>query len=268
MMTAHPDVLVWGSGYLSTSLNKHLNYEFCAGRNLVDLGQEARTLVILHSRLKRAANEDDINAFVENCRRVLLGGRVKSIIFISSVAVYGYAKINLFDELSPVSTNTPYQFEKMSMERMIARFSNENDIKYYLLRVSNLFGSDGARIEPNRGFFHFLKKAVFENKTMTVNHGGRQYINFINVYDVCDAIRRCVDGKIASGIYNVASERSVRLSEISKRAEQTFPNLRFQFNDDHLSEINSFISDQKFSEATGVQYQSNFEDEMKKWMVK
>lgn len=262
------NVLVCGSGYLSSALNHEYNYHASAGRSLSKVPAEVRTLIVLNSHLNHNINEDYVNSFVERCKKMLISGRLKRLVFISSVALYGYSKKNISSERSPVLVDTPYQLEKFSMEKMIASFCEDNNIRYHLLRVSNLFGSVGLNIEPNRGFFYFLKKAAMKNEVIKVDHGGRQFINFIHVYDVCDAVRRCVEECIPSGVYNVGSTQSVQLLEITKFARKIFSDLSFQFTDDGISEINSFISSQKYYDVTGVNYQVNYEYEIREWMKK
>lgn len=262
------NVLICGSGYLSSALNYKHNYHVTAGRDLTNVPTEVRTLIILKSHLKHANNLDYVNSFVEECKKMLNGSKLKRIVFISSVALYGYSAENISSEKSPVFFDTPYQFEKYSMEKMIERFCRENNIKYYLLRVSNLFGSVGFNIEPNRGFFYFLKKAALSNETINVNHGGRQFINFIHVNDVCDAVRRCVEECIPSGVYNVASTQSVQLLDITKFTKSMFPDLSLQSNEDFKTDINSFISSKKLFDVSKVNYQVNYKDEITKWTMK
>lgn len=262
------NLLICGSGYLSSALNHKYNYLASAGRSLFNVPEEVQTLIILNSRLKYANNQDYINSFVSDCKRLLIGRNLKHVVFISSVALYGYSQKDISSEGSPVLIDTPYQLEKFSMEKMIQGFCEDNNITYHLLRVSNLFGSVDLNIAPNRGFFYFLKKATVTNGVVKVNHGGRQFINFIHVYDVCDAVRRCVEECIPSGVYNVASTQSVQLLEITEFAKKMFSDLKFQFVDDGISEINSFISTEKFYEVAGVNYQVNYEDEIREWMMK
>lgn len=67
---------------------------------------------------------------------------VKNIVFSSTAAVYGEAKILPLTEDSPVNPKSPYGETKLAMEKMIAWASASSGIKYAALRYFNACGAN------------------------------------------------------------------------------------------------------------------------------
>lgn len=66
--------------------------------------------------------------------------KLKCIIFISSVAVYGKEVGELIDEKSPLLGDSPYALSKINAENAIVNFGIKNNIKVVILRLPLITG--------------------------------------------------------------------------------------------------------------------------------
>lgn len=266
MITQSPKTEIWGSGYLASALKKKFDYSFHRGRDSFQLGPDVRNLIILHSHVQRTSEVDYLYVLKDRCQKILQTADLDRVIFISSVALYGYSSNKYCDESASIYRNTIYQKEKFMLEKAIVNFCEETGVEYYILRLSNLYGSLDTGIFPNRGFFWALRNAIFERSVMQLNHGGRQLINFIHIDDACDAIFRfnTLQGT-HSGIYNIASTKSSKLLTIVDFSKQLFGDFHLELHEDFTMSVNSHVNTEKIKRVIGTQYTEKWKNELQKW---
>lgn len=117
----------------------------------------------------------------------------QSIVFISSIAVYGLASGNKVPETHPLQATDPYGKSKIEAEKLIASWSEAHQVNYTLLRLPLLVGSDapgnlGAMIKG-------IKKGVY----FGIGESNARK-SMVMAEDVANIIPRAAE---AGGIYNL-----------------------------------------------------------------
>ena len=138
--------------------------------------------------------------------------KLQSIIFISTVAVYGKEVGELIDEESPLLGNTPYALSKIQAEQSIIDFGITNNIKTVVLRLplvsgKNPLGNLSAIIEAiDKGYYFRIGK-------------GEAKKSIIAAADVANLIPELFD---LNGVYNLTDIKHPMISEIDSIIARKF----------------------------------------------
>lgn len=147
-----------------------------------------------------------------NVLRCCVQNKIKKIIFASSAAVYGNHD-GIISEKSTTIPQSPYGKSKLDAEKEIVRYSKENNLKYCILRIFNVYGK--GQNESYAGVISKFLKNIAEEKPLVIYGDGKQTRDFVSVYDVVESIQ-CAILYDNSGIYNIASGTSVSINELAE----------------------------------------------------
>jgi len=137
---------------------------------------------------------------------------LQSIIFISTVAVYGKEVGELIDEKSPLLGNTPYALSKIKAEQSVINFGNKNNIKTVVLRLPLVTGKKplgnlGAMIKAiKKGYYFRIGK-------------GQAKKSIISASDIANLIPELFD---LNGVYNLTDTSHPMISEIDSIIAKKF----------------------------------------------
>jgi nucleoside-diphosphate-sugar epimerase len=152
------------------------------------------------------------------------------LIFFSSREVYGKTLDVESKEKDPLLPTNVYGITKMLGESIVKNSGKNNNLKYIILRLTNVYGPRGNEKGPNK----IIKNAV-KNKKIEI-YGGKQTINFIYIDDVVDLISVLIDkNHISQEIFNVGSKNNLSINDFSKLVEQS---LDFDITIKHISKQN------------------------------
>lgn len=145
---------------------------------------------------------------VNLCKALEKVGAPKSLIFISTVAVYGCEEGELITEDHPLEGTTPYAKSKIMAEEFLQKWCSANNVTLTILRPSLLAGVNapgnlGAMVNGLRKGFYFniaggkVKKSIFmaediANLIPIVSEKG-------GIYNVCDCYQPTF-GEIAASV--------------------------------------------------------------------
>lgn len=118
----------------------------------------------------------------------------KTIVFISSVAVYGKDFGEMINESYPLEGKTPYAKSKILAEKEIISFSEKNNINYFILRLPLISG-----VNPP-GNLGKMMKAIKKGYYFRIGKGLAKK-SIVSSNDVAQLICSLQDNK--SGIYNL-----------------------------------------------------------------
>lgn len=130
--------------------------------------------------------------------------KLKSIIFISTVAVYGKEVGELIDEKSPLLGNTPYALSKIKAEQSIINFGKKNNIKTVVLRLPLVTGKNPL------GNLSSMIKAIKKGYYYRIGKGQAKK-SIISASDIANVIPELFD---LNGIYNITDINHPMISEI------------------------------------------------------
>jgi UDP-glucose 4-epimerase len=124
---------------------------------------------------------------------------IDKFIFISSAAVYKPSnkahKEN--DVLKPIDV---YGLSKKKAEKVVMGFCNKNNIKYTILRLFNVYGSND--LTPH--FIPAILKATKNSKKIKVGNIDT-FRDYIYVEDVTDIIYKIMSEKLKNSVYNIGT---------------------------------------------------------------
>jgi len=159
--------------------------------------------------------EDTINVNLNgtiNVLRCCVQNNIKKIIFASSAAVYGDHD-GMISENSATIPLSPYGKSKLDAEKEIIRYGKENNLKYCILRIFNVYGE--GQNENYAGVISKFAKNISENKPLVIYGDGKQTRDFVSVHDVVESIQCAILSKNSS-TYNIASGTSISVNELAK----------------------------------------------------
>ncbi len=129
-----------------------------------------------------------------------LEGGVRRAVLISSTAVYGVPERHPIHEHDPLVGVGHYGASKIEAERLCATFSRRG-LETVVVRPKTFIG-------PERlGVFEILFDWIREGRRIPILGDGRNRYQLLAVDDLCDAVVRCLDGRVAGEALNVGAAR-------------------------------------------------------------
>lgn len=144
------------------------------------------------------------------CKGLEKIGTPKSLIFISTVAVYGAETGNLIEETHPLEGKSPYAKSKIQAEKFLTEWCRNNNVTLTILRPSLLAG-----INPpgNLGdMIKGIKKGFYFNIA-----GGKVKKSILMAVDIANLIPLVKD---KGGIYNICDTNQPSFGDLSKLIAQ------------------------------------------------
>lgn len=133
-------------------------------------------------------------------------GAPESLLFISSVAVYGLDFGENITEEQPLNGNTPYAESKIQAEEYLTEWCKKNKVKLGIIRPSLIAG-------PNPpGNLENMIKGIKSGKYLSIG-GGNARKSIIMVQDIASLIPLIVK---RGGIFNVCDSEQPTFREIEK----------------------------------------------------
>lgn len=142
---------------------------------------------------------------VNLCKALEKAGTPKTLIFISTVAVYGCEYGELIDETHQLNGDTPYAKSKIMAEKFLTKWCLDNSVRLGILRPSLLAGKNAP---GNLGaMVNGIRKGFYMNIA-----GGKVKKSVLMAEDIARLIP-LLEQK--GGIYNVCDTRQPSFGEIS-----------------------------------------------------
>jgi len=190
--------------------------------------------------LKRL-NIDSLKNLIECC-----DGTNTKIIFASSAAVYGKAKLPHSENLNPAPINKYGQI-KLECEKTLIEESTRKKIKFLILRIFSVYSADDERLLIGK-MFNALK-----NREEVIVKNTHQIRDFIHIEDLIEVIKKVLlSEKTENQIINVGSGIGHKLSEIVELFEK-HSSLKINKETDNFDiGYDSLADTKKLEYATGI----------------
>ncbi|MEM4368594.1 MAG: GDP-mannose 4,6-dehydratase, partial [Candidatus Anstonellales archaeon] len=165
---------------------------------------------MLNPRRSLEINIQGTLSLLESCRKA----DIEHLLFASTSAVYGAAKIIPTPEDSPCFPISNYGASKLACEAYIHAYSYSYGIKASILRLANIFGersTHGVMFD----FFHKIKKNPYE---LEILGDGKQDKSYLYVQDCISAfIYIWKKQKRKYDVFNVGSKEKISVDYIAKK---------------------------------------------------
>ncbi|MFW9920450.1 MAG: NAD-dependent epimerase/dehydratase family protein [Candidatus Thorarchaeota archaeon] len=153
--------------------------------------------------------------------------RIRRLIFISSIAVYGNFLDDFDEQRHPTNPLNPYSISKLAAEKYIQALSNHYNFEYVILRLTNVYGphQELNEIGPLQVFI----SSALRNENFIVFGDGNRTRSYVHIQDVTEAITLALETKQAAGAtLNICGDRSYTILEIARMVLSAFqtPSLR------------------------------------------
>jgi UDP-glucose 4-epimerase len=175
-------------------------------------GEKAFTIVFLAVVNKSVDNS--YSAFLDNVQmawNLVSGARdanVESLVYFSSVDVYGRAPKLPMSETTSLNPDTWYGLSKSTSE-WIVREEVGSKFPTCLLRIPGIFG----RSRNDRSVIGRLIASIRKEGKVYIHGDGKLLRDYVFAPDLCQVVERLITRK-ASGTFNVATGTSVSLLQI------------------------------------------------------
>jgi nucleoside-diphosphate-sugar epimerase len=136
-----------------------------------------------------------------------------TINYISSGFVYGNDIINAAEN-DYCDPRGFYSITKRAAEQLLISFCETFDVKYRILRLANVYGTEDIESSGKKNALGYLIGLLKENKDVNLYDGGDVLRDYLHVEDVCAAIKLVIDKGETNSIYNIASGRPLKFYDI------------------------------------------------------
>jgi len=142
--------------------------------------------------------------------------KLKKFIYSASASCYGNPKEIPTSEKAKIQTLSPYASTKRISEKIILQHAKTQGFPAISLRFFNVYGPRSKASGPYSAVISIFAKQKLANKPLTVVGNGLQSRSFIYVSDVVEVMIKAAKSKIFNEIFNVGSQKSLKIEEIAK----------------------------------------------------
>jgi len=142
--------------------------------------------------------------------------KLKKFIYSASASCYGNPREIPTQEKAKIQILSPYASTKWIAEKMILRHAMIQKFPAISLRFFNVYGPRSKASGPYSAVISIFAKQKLANKPLTVVGNGLQSRSFIYVSDVVEVMIKAAKSKIFNEIFNVGSQKSLKIEEIAK----------------------------------------------------
>jgi len=142
--------------------------------------------------------------------------KIKKFIYSASASCYGNSKAIPTSEKAKIQMLTPYAFTKWKSEQIIMHHSYKYKLPAISLRLFNVYGTRSKVSGVYSAVISIFLKQKIEKKPLTIVGDGMQTRSFVYISDVISAIIKASKSKMNKGIFNVGSEKSIKIIKIAQ----------------------------------------------------
>src|SRR5687767_12551752 len=133
--------------------------------------------------------------------------------------------------------NSVYALSKYVQERMCLMIGRAYNIPTVALRFFNVYGPRQALSNPYTGVLAIFASRLLNGKAPLIFEDGEQQRDFVNVRDVVQACRLCLDVAAADEkVFNIGSGQAYSIRELAERMADALGKNR---SEEHTSELQS-----------------------------
>lgn len=142
---------------------------------------------------------------------------LKKLVVLGSQAEYGnfHGRVSEEHICAPVSA---YGIAKLFVQKMMWDACVKNNIQFFWLRLFSIFGPR----EGDNWLIPQVIKSLLANRSVDLTKAEQQY-DYLYVKDLAKAVSMVVESSEQSGVYNIGSNRSVKLRDLLESLKKAMP---------------------------------------------
>lgn len=244
--------------YFQCDFIKVFEMDLCDTQLIENVLQQYNIEIIIHlaSRLIPSSTKDDFFKEMENVilptYRLIdyLGKRnIKLIFFSSGGTIYGKTDAENINEKHALQPINYYGYSKLLIENYIQFSHRTHELRYLILRPSNVYGKY-QRLEAKQGFISVSIKKILDNFPIEIWGDGSTIRDFIYVEDVAKLTKKFVDLNIENKTVNVGSGKGISLNHIIELLMSILErDIKVKYKDKRDVDIDKMILDTSFLQS-------------------
>lgn len=146
----------------------------------------------------------------------------KNIIFnfISSWFVYGKTNDLPAKETSLCNPSGFYSITKLTAEQLLASYCNTFNIKYRILRLTNIIGDGDKKISNKKNALQFMLNNLKNNENINLYDNGKIIRDYMDVEDACNAIKCVIENGPINDIINISNSEPEYIGNLIEYAKE------------------------------------------------
>jgi nucleoside-diphosphate-sugar epimerase len=163
----------------------------------------------------------DIETNLITLMRVLEQCKDKDVTFnfISSWFVYGHTDMPATED-SVCYPSGFYSITKRAAEELLICYCKTFNIKYRILRLSNVVGHGDPKASPKKNALQHLINEIKAGNDVNVYEGGEMLRDYIHVMDVCRALDIVLKKGDVNTIYNIGNSEPIKFLDMLDYAKK------------------------------------------------
>ena len=125
--------------------------------------------------------------------------------FVSSWFVYGKTDDLPAKETSVCNPKGFYSISKKCAEDLLISFCETYGLKYRIFRLCNVYGVGDKGVSKKKNALQYLVQEIKSNRDISLYYGGNFIRDYMNVKDICRAIKLCMDTSDVNQVINIGS---------------------------------------------------------------
>ena len=179
--------------------------------------------------IKRFNYNNNLIGSVNIINACVNSGRVKCLVFTSSIAVYGRNQLPMTEDLVP-QPEDPYGIAKYAVELDLKESHEMFGLDYIVFRPHNVYGARQNIGDRYRNVIGIFMNQILRGEPMTVFGDGEQTRAFSYIDDVAPIIARSVERRGSyNTIFNVGADTPYSVNALARAVASAFgvdPNVR------------------------------------------
>ncbi|MCX6725925.1 MAG: NAD-dependent epimerase/dehydratase family protein [Candidatus Shapirobacteria bacterium] len=185
---------------------------------------------------------NNIDVFFNTLVPSIRAGKLKRVIFSSSVAVYGSIKTPFKESDTPAPQDI-YGVSKLTIENSLKIMSQVHGFEYVIIRPHNVFGPRQNMNDPYRNVVTLFMNHILIGEPYFIYGNGEMRRCFSYVKDVVDIIYRSGFEKVSGMTFNVGSDLDWSINQLSEVIQKISGHIVSpKYLPDRVQEVHNVIS--------------------------
>lgn len=171
------------------------------------------------------------------------GGRLRRVIFTSSIAVYGAIHIPFRESDLPLPQDI-YGITKLAIEHALRIMSDVHGFEYVVVRPHNVYGENQRMDDPYRNVIALWMNQLLKKEPYTIYGDGTMRRCFSYVRDIISVMMKCAFQDVAGMTFNVGSDNFYELKSLSDLLQKiSGVNIEPKYLPTRIHEVHTAVSD-------------------------
>ncbi|HMC56778.1 MAG TPA: NAD-dependent epimerase/dehydratase family protein [Gemmatimonadaceae bacterium] len=188
--------------------------------------------------IKRFNYNNNLIGSVNIINASINSGRVKCLVFTSSIAVYGRNQVPMTEDLVP-QPEDPYGIAKYAVELDLKESHEMFGLNHVIFRPHNVYGERQNIGDRYRNVIGIFMNQILRGEPLTIFGDGEQTRAFSYIDDVAPIIARCVERPDSYNmIFNVGADTPYSVNALARAVADAFG---VRLNVNHLQARNEVV---------------------------